>query len=73
MRVTFNDAIWVGATYRHKEAIGLMLGMHLSQQVNLTYSYETHSNGYMQSSMGSHELVLALKFRNKVLSVDPAL
>jgi len=73
MRVTFNDAIWVGATYRHNEAIGLMLGMHLSQQVNLTYSYETHSNGPMRASLGSHELILALKFRNKVYSVDPAL
>jgi type IX secretion system PorP/SprF family membrane protein len=72
MRVTFNDAIWAGATYRHNEAIGLMLGMHLSQQVNLTYSYETHSNGPMRASLGSHELILALKFRNKVYSVDPA-
>jgi hypothetical protein len=72
MRITFNDAIWTGVTYRHKEAIGLLFGMHLSQQVNLTYSYETHSNGPMKSSLGSHELVLALKFRNKVYSVDPA-
>ncbi|MBP6054533.1 MAG: PorP/SprF family type IX secretion system membrane protein [Cytophagaceae bacterium] len=72
MRVTFNEAIWTGATYRHKEAIGFMFGMHLSQQINLTYSYETHINGPMQASLGSHELVLALKFRNKVYSVDPA-
>ncbi|MFM7019716.1 MAG: PorP/SprF family type IX secretion system membrane protein [Aquirufa sp.] len=72
MRATFNDSIWAGAIYRHKESIGLMFGMHLSQQMNLTYSYENHSNGYMASSMGSHELVLALKFRNKVYSVDPA-
>lgn len=72
MRVTFNDAIWAGATYRHNEAIGLLFGMHLSQQLNLTYSYETHANGYMQSSMGSHEIVLAMKFRNKVYSLDPA-
>lgn len=72
MRVTFNDAIWAGATYRHNESIGLLFGMHLSQQLNLTYSYENHSNGYMKTSMGSHELVLAMKFRNKVYSVDPA-
>lgn len=72
MRVTFNDMIWAGATYRHKEAIGLLMGVHLSQQINLTYSYETHANGYMRTSLGSHELVLAMKFRNKVYSVDPA-
>jgi type IX secretion system PorP/SprF family membrane protein len=72
MRVIFNDAVWAGASYRHNEAIGLLFGMHLSQQINLTYSYETHSNGPMKTSLGSHELVLALKFRNKIYSVDPA-
>ncbi len=72
MRVTFDNRIWAGATYRHQEAIGLMFGVHLSQQMNLTYSYESHINGPMRTSLGSHELVLALKFRNKVYSVDPA-
>jgi len=71
-RVIFNDSVWAGASYRHNEAIGLLFGMNLSQQINLTYSYETHSNGPMKTSLGSHELVLALKFRNKIYSVDPA-
>lgn len=72
MRINYLDQFWIGASYRHKEAIGGMFGLHLNQQIHLTYSYENHGTGYMQTSAGSHELLLGLKFNNKILSTDPA-
>jgi hypothetical protein len=72
MRVKYDEQFWVGGTYRHKDAIGIMVGAHLSNALNLTYVYETHSNGYARQSMGSHEIVLGMKFRNRIFLSNPA-
>jgi type IX secretion system PorP/SprF family membrane protein len=72
MRVKYDEQFWVGGTYRHKDAIGIMVGAHLSNALNLTYVYETHSNGYARQSMGSHEIVLGMKFRNRIFMSNPA-
>jgi type IX secretion system PorP/SprF family membrane protein len=72
MRVKYDEQFWVGGTYRHKDAVGIMVGAHLSNALNLTYVYETHSNGYARQSMGSHEIVLGMKFRNRIFLSNPA-
>ena len=72
MRVKYDEQFWVGGTYRHKDAIGIMVGAHLSNALNLTYVYEMHSNGYARQSMGSHEIVLGMKFRNRIFMSNPA-
>jgi type IX secretion system PorP/SprF family membrane protein len=72
MSVNYDEQFWVGGTYRHKDAIGIMVGAHLSNALNLTYVYETHSNGYARQSMGSHEIVLGMKFRNRIFMSNPA-
>jgi type IX secretion system PorP/SprF family membrane protein len=72
MRVKYDEQFWVGGTYRHKDAVGIMVGAHLSNALNVTYVYETHSNGYARQSMGSHEIVLGMKFRNRIFMSNPA-
>lgn len=72
MRVKYDEQFWVGGTYRHKDAIGIMVGAHVSNALNLTYVYEMHSNGYARQSMGSHEIVLGIKFRNRIFMSNPA-
>ena len=72
MRVKYDEQFWVGGTYRHKDAIGVMVGAHVSNALNLTYVYEMHSNGYARQSMGSHEIVLGMKFRNRIFMSNPA-
>ncbi len=72
MRVKYDEQFWVGGTYRHKDAIGIMVGAHVSNALNLTYVYEMHSNGYARQSMGSHEIVLGMKFRNRIFMSNPA-
>jgi type IX secretion system PorP/SprF family membrane protein len=72
MRVKYDEQFWVGGTYRHKDAIGIMVGAHVSNALNLTYVYEMHSNGFARQSMGSHEIVLGMKFRNRIFMSNPA-
>jgi hypothetical protein len=72
LRVKYDEQFWVGGTYRHKDAIGIMVGAHLSNALNLTYVYETHTNGYAHQSLGSHEIVLGMKFRNRIFMSNPA-
>ena len=72
MRVKYDEQFWVGGTYRHKDALGIMVGAHVSNALNLTYVYEMHSNGFARQSMGSHEIVLGMKFRNRIFMSNPA-
>ncbi len=70
-KVNFDDLVWMGASYRHNEAIGVMFGVHLNQSLNLTYLYENHSLGLARTSLGSHEIMIAIKMKNKVYSTNP--
>ncbi len=70
-KVNFDDLVWMGASYRHNEAIGAMFGVHLNQSLNMTYLYENHSLGLARTSLGSHEIMIAIKMKNKVYSTNP--
>ena len=70
-KVNFDDLVWMGASYRHKEAIGVMFGVNLNQSLNMTYLYENHSLGLARTSLGSHEIMIAIKMKNKVYSTNP--
>jgi type IX secretion system PorP/SprF family membrane protein len=72
MRVKYDEQFWVGGSYRHKDAIGIMVGAHLSPSLNFTYVFETNTNGYARQSMGTHEFVLGLKFRNRIFMSNSA-
>lgn len=71
LKINFDDLVWLGASYRHKEAIGAMFGVHLNQNVYMTYLYENHNLGLARTSLGSHEIMIAIKVSNKVYSTNP--
>jgi len=37
----------------------------------MTYLYENHSLGLARTSLGSHEIMIAIKMNNKVYSTNP--
>jgi hypothetical protein len=71
VKINFDDLLWIGASYRHKEAIGAMFGLHLNQNSYMTYLYENHSLGLARTSFGSHEIMIAIKVKNKVFGSNP--
>lgn len=65
VKANFNDLFWLGASYRHKEAVSALLGLQISQTSQLSYSYDFHFNGIFDRNYGSHEIVFGINFNNK--------
>ncbi len=55
----YKDKVWGGLMYRTGDAIGLLIGMHLNDQLALGYSYDwSYGNRTFQYNGGSHEIML---------------
>jgi len=69
----FNDNFWVGAMYRTGDAAGLLVGMNITDQVILGYSFDSSfANRTFTYNNGSHEIMLQydirIRSRDAVLS-----
>jgi type IX secretion system PorP/SprF family membrane protein len=58
------DKIWFGVSYRDIQAGAGMIGFNFNEKFTASYSYELSLGDFQQFSDGSHELVLAVRFRN---------
>lgn len=65
LKLQYRDIIWVGASYRHKDSFAGMIGVNISNQVNLGYSYDNATTALNTYNKGSHELVLGFIIGNK--------
>lgn len=52
---------WVGASYRANEAIIGLLGVYITPNLMLGYSYDYTASTLTPSSQGSHEIMLSLR------------
>ena len=59
------DLFQVGLLYRTRSEMGLILGYKISDSMHLSYSYDFNVSGISQSSVGSHELIIAYNL-NKI-------
>jgi type IX secretion system PorP/SprF family membrane protein len=70
-RVKYNKMFWLGASYRHQDAIAALIGMTYKNQFELGYSYDVTTSRLRVASWGSHEIIvgvnLAGRKRGKVL------
>jgi type IX secretion system PorP/SprF family membrane protein len=55
------DAFQVGLFYRTWSEIGFLLGVDISSNLKLTYSYDYNVSGISQSSYGSHEIMVSYR------------
>jgi type IX secretion system PorP/SprF family membrane protein len=58
------DKIWFGVGYRDIQSGVAMMGFNFNEKFTASYSYELSLGDFQQFSDGSHELVLAVRFRN---------
>ena len=52
------ELLWVGAGYRTGDAISAMLGIQLSKNMRINYSYDYTLTGLQKYNSGSHEITL---------------
>lgn len=69
--VIYRDQFWLGASYRHKDALVLLAEFQINQQFKIGYSYDYTLSTFRRYSNGSHEIMLQYEFGFKVKSIDP--
>jgi len=61
VKVSYQNSVWGGISYRHNDAIVAMVGYELNDRFNIGYSYDITLSGLRSYSSGSHEIVLRAK------------
>jgi type IX secretion system PorP/SprF family membrane protein len=64
VKAYIQDKIWFGVSYRDIQAGAGMVGFNFNEKFTASYSYELSLGDFQQFSDGSHELVLAVRFKN---------
>lgn len=62
MRVIYKDQIWLGAGYRHNDAVTALVGFMYKNYLMIGYSYDFTTTNLKNYSTGTHELMLGLRF-----------
>lgn len=65
LRVTYKDWIWLGASYRDKDAVASMVGVKLMKKLNIAYAYDFAVSNLRNYNSGSHEISLSYNFIKK--------
>jgi type IX secretion system PorP/SprF family membrane protein len=61
----FNERFWVGASYRNEDAIVGLLGMNITDNLKVGYSYDFTTSELKNYSDGTHEIMLGYCFMVK--------
>jgi type IX secretion system PorP/SprF family membrane protein len=63
LKVTYRDMVWLGASYRMDDAIVMMAGFAISESLVFGYAYDMTTSDLKTATSGSHELMIAIRFR----------
>ncbi len=64
LRTLYDERFWVGAAYRHNDAVVGMVGVYVSPLLDVSYSYDATTSNLNQVSAGTHEIVVGFKLLN---------
>lgn len=57
-KLQYQDRLWIGGSYRHKDGIAGMLGINVSNLVHVGYSYDYTTSRLNNFSKGTHEILV---------------
>ncbi len=61
----YQDILWLGASYRHKDGFAAMAGVNLNHSINIGYSYDIQTSKLNTVSKGTHEILIGFLLGNK--------
>lgn len=64
-RVIYKDQVWLGGSFRTKDAISVMAGYTYRNNLSIGYSYDFTQSNIKNYSSGTHELMLGIRFIQK--------
>lgn len=64
-KLQYQDLAWVGASYRNGEGFAGMVGVNISNTLNIGYSYDYTTSRLNTVSKGTHEILVGFLLGNK--------
>ncbi len=61
----YRDFLWVGGSYRYQDSFSAMVGLNISNSINIGYAYDITTSRLNTVSNGSHEIVIGFLLGNK--------
>lgn len=61
----YQDLIWIGGSLRYKDSWATMIGLNISNAINIGYSYDITTSQLNTVSRGSHEIVVGFLLGNR--------
>jgi type IX secretion system PorP/SprF family membrane protein len=72
LRAIYRDKVWLGTVYRYLDAISVMMGYTMKQNLTFAYSYDFTTSNIRKYSTGTHEIVIGLRFHKITKPAEPA-
>jgi len=61
----YRDFLWLGGSYRNQDGFAAMVGLNISNTLNVGYSYDITTSRLNTVSRGSHEIVVGFLLGNR--------
>jgi len=58
----YNEKIWLGVSYSYRTSMSALLGLMVTDKMNLGFSYDYLTNGLQKASKGSMEIMINYRF-----------
>ncbi len=62
LRCIYKDKMWLGTAFRYQDAVSVMIGYTLQQNITFAYAYDFTTSDIRKYSTGTQELMIAIKF-----------
>lgn len=63
LKLDWRDQFWIGASYRHEDAVSFMGGLSYKDFLVIGYAYDMTTSNLRNYSDGTHELMVGVRFR----------
>ncbi|WP_162053438.1 PorP/SprF family type IX secretion system membrane protein [Pontibacter pamirensis] len=70
-KAVYNQRFWVGASYRHNDAVAAMAGIYVNHFIDVSYSHDFTTSDLNRVSANSHEVVVGIKLNNPQKTLCP--
>lgn len=61
----YQDLLWAGGSYRYQDGFAAMVGINISNTINIGYSYDMQTSNLNMVSKGTHEILIGFLLGNR--------
>lgn len=62
LRAIYREKMWAGFAYRYLDAVSVMVGYTMQQNLTFAYAYDLTTSNIRKYSTGTHEIMIGIKF-----------